>query len=587
MTEYLHAGQYGPEIFMDEDENLLKSKEVNVFLPGTATLADLYTNRLKAAPAANPFMTDTRGNGTFFANPGVYELEYADIRYAIVVPLDPEDMAATPQFDMSIFADVVEHYGCIESNNPADAAYNNPRVQAALDENAFVVCSGGVMVDEVVAWRDFSEFWVLPQGGLFGSGAATVMFELQGDYAKAGGVFVPSSGRAAGDPGALQLAGIKATGYRNFLDNATVTGISQNAVVAANLELQCWMGRYRGGIAAALRYHAADGNVADMTVIGTYLQHSGNGLDADGAGSIDMVGVHSESNVGVGFKMNGTSASRASQCFADSNGGDGWNISNSNYGLDFIMCHSFRNSSLADGRYDWSFQEVFNATLTACDSQGNPRNNTNPQTQGGYGFKKGGSWRFVGDNDITLDKCKVGDVTHGVDPLAPNPADPDPHGTAAVIGYTSQIRVHNGSGLLLPYNTAPGQTKSSTGTTLAAAATAAITERLKTAATSTANSVRSFLVTATWRRTANTGYDTDVFIVHYTVGLSGGTPVKELVPATGVTIANVTMVSENDNSSVPSTAHMKLTFDVTNIAGLSIQVGFSVIELASNRGLAF
>lgn len=85
------AGRYGPEIFMDDAGDLLRNKPVTVFLPGTAVLADLFLDRAKAVPAANPFLTDARGNGYFYADPGEYDLSYAGWVLPVTVDMDPEE----------------------------------------------------------------------------------------------------------------------------------------------------------------------------------------------------------------------------------------------------------------------------------------------------------------------------------------------------------------------------------------------------------------------------------------------------------------------------------------------------------------
>lgn len=90
---YTFAGRYGPEIFMDEAGDFLRNEEVTVLMPGTAVEATLYTDRTKAAVAPNPFLTDARGNGYFFADPGEYDLSYSGWILPVTVDMDPVEAA--------------------------------------------------------------------------------------------------------------------------------------------------------------------------------------------------------------------------------------------------------------------------------------------------------------------------------------------------------------------------------------------------------------------------------------------------------------------------------------------------------------
>lgn len=68
-----YAGRFGPETLLDGQAVLLPLREVRIVMAGTSTLATLYTDRTKAVEAANPVLTDAKGNLTFFAEPGDYE----------------------------------------------------------------------------------------------------------------------------------------------------------------------------------------------------------------------------------------------------------------------------------------------------------------------------------------------------------------------------------------------------------------------------------------------------------------------------------------------------------------------------------
>lgn len=88
------AGRYS-EIFVNLGGVPRPGLAVSVYLPGTNNLATLYTDRTKSTQAGNPFATDSRGLGTFFADPGDYELLAAadSMRIPVTVPIDPTEAA--------------------------------------------------------------------------------------------------------------------------------------------------------------------------------------------------------------------------------------------------------------------------------------------------------------------------------------------------------------------------------------------------------------------------------------------------------------------------------------------------------------
>ncbi|MHB8188927.1 MAG: hypothetical protein ACYDHP_00575 [Ferrimicrobium sp.] len=73
------AGQFGPEVIVDQNGNLAPGLSVTVYeVPASGsptTLATLYTSSTMAATAPNPLTTSSTGNLTFFAQPGPYVLE--------------------------------------------------------------------------------------------------------------------------------------------------------------------------------------------------------------------------------------------------------------------------------------------------------------------------------------------------------------------------------------------------------------------------------------------------------------------------------------------------------------------------------
>lgn len=64
-----------------------------VYNAGTLVLASLYTDRIRTAAAPNPYYTDALGNGSFFAEPALYDQVCNGVSTRAVVPLDPQDLA--------------------------------------------------------------------------------------------------------------------------------------------------------------------------------------------------------------------------------------------------------------------------------------------------------------------------------------------------------------------------------------------------------------------------------------------------------------------------------------------------------------
>lgn len=72
----LNAGQYGPEAVLGQTGTPYTGGPITVYDSDGTTAATLYTDHTKATTAANPLNTDSYGNLTFFAAPGVYVLAF-------------------------------------------------------------------------------------------------------------------------------------------------------------------------------------------------------------------------------------------------------------------------------------------------------------------------------------------------------------------------------------------------------------------------------------------------------------------------------------------------------------------------------
>jgi hypothetical protein len=68
-----------------------------VYLPGTQTLATVYTDRTKAHTKSNPLTTDTEGNLTILAEPGNYDLNCNGETLGIIIYGDPSDGIVGPE----------------------------------------------------------------------------------------------------------------------------------------------------------------------------------------------------------------------------------------------------------------------------------------------------------------------------------------------------------------------------------------------------------------------------------------------------------------------------------------------------------
>jgi hypothetical protein len=83
---------YFHEPFTDRYGNAQAAIEVTVYEADTATLATLYTDRTKATTAPNPITTDALGNGSFYADPGAYDLLANGTTVRVLVPVDAAEV---------------------------------------------------------------------------------------------------------------------------------------------------------------------------------------------------------------------------------------------------------------------------------------------------------------------------------------------------------------------------------------------------------------------------------------------------------------------------------------------------------------
>lgn len=138
---FTYAGLFGPEALIDDQGRPMTSATIDVFTHGTTTHAAIYKDRLRATALANPVPTgvdgrtagqglDGYGNLSFFADPGVYDLQITSARGVRVVEIEIE---ADPQ----------------ESGNAASAADAVTTVSASGASQTVTIGSGGTATYDI------------------------------------------------------------------------------------------------------------------------------------------------------------------------------------------------------------------------------------------------------------------------------------------------------------------------------------------------------------------------------------------------------------------------------------------------------
>lgn len=70
------AGRFGAEAILSGAGQPIPNTPVTVYISGTTTVANLYSDETRATAAPNPVSTDSYGNLTFYAAPGLYDLAF-------------------------------------------------------------------------------------------------------------------------------------------------------------------------------------------------------------------------------------------------------------------------------------------------------------------------------------------------------------------------------------------------------------------------------------------------------------------------------------------------------------------------------
>jgi len=136
-----YAGRYDPEAFVDPYGQPLRNTTVTVYEAGTTTLATLYESRTKSSSIPNPTATDARGNCSFYAAPGYYDLLINGVTIQNVsVEVDPADVESRADGNEVIARSVLTDKGSILiASGPESPASFDPN--GAVDGEALVVSS--------------------------------------------------------------------------------------------------------------------------------------------------------------------------------------------------------------------------------------------------------------------------------------------------------------------------------------------------------------------------------------------------------------------------------------------------------------
>jgi len=138
---FTYAGRYSPEAFVDPYGQPLRNTTVTVYQAGTTTLATLYEDRGKDNSIPNPTATDARGNCSFYAEPGYYDLLINGVTIQNVsIEADPADIESRASGSEVIARSVLNDKGSILiASGPESPASFDPT--GAADGEALVVSS--------------------------------------------------------------------------------------------------------------------------------------------------------------------------------------------------------------------------------------------------------------------------------------------------------------------------------------------------------------------------------------------------------------------------------------------------------------
>jgi Pectate lyase superfamily protein len=116
-------------------------------------------------------------------------------------------------------------------------------------------------------------------------------------------------------------------------------------------------------------------NVADAFFLNCSTDNCLHGLRSLG-GSITALHFHAIKSKEHGFYLDGASSSQFYGCHADTNGFNGFHVTNTD-SITFTDCWSFRNSAAVPGSYhNWLLNNLTNSNFSGCSANNHTLNNT-------------------------------------------------------------------------------------------------------------------------------------------------------------------------------------------------------------------
>jgi hypothetical protein len=345
----------------------------------------------------------------------------------------------------------VRDYGAVGNGVTNDTT----AIQAALSASKHVLIPPGMncLVSTITLTQSDQILTCAGGSKITGNGTAVPVVQVSGDFASLRDVYVVGAGS--------NTAGIVTSGFRNYLHNCTVTGVSTDALYVNGLETSVIMGKYKGGTVAGVHLLKQDCYLANV-----YVEGNRDGLYTSGIGSVTAHHVHSFGNTRHGFYLYGASYAQLVGCYADTNGANGYEIGDTVNGLTLLDCWGYKSAAVTAGENDFAVYNARNVKIIGCRSSG----------AGAAG--KGASFKFDTQAQADLIGC-YGEV--------------GPTGHSSAIGFT------NCGGALQRYNR-PTDTGTHAGVTIAAAGSTSASINLVMATLSTTPGIQMFEATAMIRR---------------------------------------------------------------------------------------
>jgi hypothetical protein len=366
--------------------------------------------------------------------------------------------------------------------------------------------------------------------------AAAAVLSLIGNYATIEEGFV--------NPTVEGSYGVQTFGFRNYLENVTVSGTSERALWVNGLETSIRLGKYRGASIAGIYISKPDCYLQNV-----YIEGNRDGLFASGVGSITAHHVHSFGNTRHNFYLSGASFSQLTACYADTAGANGWEIRDSTSGLTLVDCWGYKSSNGGAGLGSDFF--VFNANVTFVGGR----------ASGQGAFAKTATLRIAGTSKCSFD---------GFYADSSAPVSIDNPNLQTFSSCKGQLKRYN-----RPDRNYVGGSEIGT---IAAAGMTTPTLVLDLPSSFVSPGVLAFEISLIWRATS--GNQTG-FVKHMVMVGTGGASSSVTLLANSIASLSISSPSILEDSSADTQA---LTFTVNNALAYGVQVGYSINFLGTSRG---